>query len=226
MSGMLGWITGNNAQKRKSAPKDAIVTLRQHLDMLQKREQHLEHQIEEQQALAKKNATTNKTAAKTAITRRRQHENTLSQTVAQISTLEQQISTIEAANINQETLKAMQKAGKAMADIHGGLTIDKVDQTMEELREQEALAKEIGDAITSNPGTNPVDEDELESELDALQQEQLDEKMLHTGSVPVNDQLNRLPAVANGPLPSRSQPTREEDDEEAEFAKLQAEMAL
>ncbi|KAI9849962.1 MAG: ESCRT-III subunit protein snf7 [Sclerophora amabilis] len=226
MSGMLGWITGNSAQKRKAAPKDAIVTLRQHLDMLQKREQHLQVQIDEQQNIARKNATTNKNAAKTAITRRRQHENTLSQTVAQISTLEQQISTIEAANINQETLKAMQKAGKAMADIHGGLTIDKVDQTMEELREQEALAKEIGEAITSNPMGQTVDEEELDGELETLRQEELDEKMLKTGTVPVSDEINRLPAAANGPLPGRAQPSREEEDQEEEFARLQAEMAL
>jgi hypothetical protein len=37
---------------------------------------------------------------------------------------------IEAANINRETLMAMEKAGKAMADIHGNLNIDKVDETM------------------------------------------------------------------------------------------------
>lgn len=61
MSGMLSWFTGNNAQKRKAAPKDAIVALRAHLEMLQKREAHLQIQIDEQQAIAKKNITTNKT---------------------------------------------------------------------------------------------------------------------------------------------------------------------
>ena len=61
MSGLMGWITGNNAQKRKAAPKDAIVALRAHLEMLQKREAHLQHQMDEQQAIAKKNISTNKT---------------------------------------------------------------------------------------------------------------------------------------------------------------------
>jgi len=62
--------------------------------------------------------------------RKKQHEHTLEQTSAQISTLEQQIYSIEAANINRETLAAMEKAGKAMAQIHGKLNIDKVDETM------------------------------------------------------------------------------------------------
>lgn len=69
-------------------------------------------------------------AAKAALRRKQQHAHSLEQTTAQIATLEQQIYSIEAANINQETLKAMQKAGKAMGQIHQGLTIDKVDQTM------------------------------------------------------------------------------------------------
>jgi hypothetical protein len=43
-----------------------------------------------------------------------------------------------------------------------------------------------------------VDEDELNEELDALEQEQLDNKMLKTGTVPVSDEIHRLPAAANG----------------------------
>lgn len=44
--------------------------------------------------------------------------------------LEQQVYSIEAANINHETLQAMKQAGAAMEQIHGGMSIDKVDETM------------------------------------------------------------------------------------------------
>jgi charged multivesicular body protein 4A/B len=54
----------------------------------------------------------------------------LSQTLASIETLEQQINAIESANINKETLAAMQRAGEAMKQIHGKLTVEKVDQVM------------------------------------------------------------------------------------------------
>ena len=67
----------------------------------------------------------------------------------------------------------------------------------EQLREQHELTQEIGNAITSMPITEPIDEDELEAELGALEQENLDEKML-TGTVPVADSLSRLPKAANG----------------------------
>lgn len=48
------------------------------------------------------------------------------------------------------------------------------------------------------PITEPIDEDELEADLAALEQENLDEKMLKTGTVPVADSLNRMPKAANG----------------------------
>lgn len=70
------------------------------------------------------------TAAKTALKRKKQHEHSLEQTQAQIGTLEQQINAIESANINKETLLAMEKASEAMKQIHGKLTVDKVDETM------------------------------------------------------------------------------------------------
>ena len=56
---MWSWFGGAAAQ-RKDAPKDAILGLRSHLDMLQKREKHLQNQIDEQQGIARKNANTNK----------------------------------------------------------------------------------------------------------------------------------------------------------------------
>lgn len=54
----------------------------------------------------------------------------MEQTVAQMGTLEQQINAIESANINRETLAAMEKAGDAMRYIHKDLTPQKVDETM------------------------------------------------------------------------------------------------
>jgi charged multivesicular body protein 4 len=152
-------------------------------------------------------------------------------------TVEREIGSIESANINKETLDAMKNASKAIQNIHGGLTVDQVDQTMEDLREQHAVGEEIAEALTQGAQTSGVDEDEL----DELQQEALDERMLKTGSVPVHDQIQRMPNAPSRFLGSESErrktemltvstakntPTAEEDDEEAELRKLQAEMAM
>ncbi|EHY55384.1 ESCRT-III subunit protein snf7 [Exophiala dermatitidis] len=221
---MWSWFGGASAQSRKDAPKKAILNLRQQLDMLKKREAYLESQMAEQDALARKNISTNKTAAKAALRRKKLHERTLEQTSAQITQIEQQIYSIEAANINQETLNAMKSAGAAMKQIHGNLTIDKVDQTMDELREQHALGEEIANAITNAPIGEPIDEADLEEELEGLEQEAMDERMLKTGPTPVTGEVNRLPAVSTGPIGNK--PSTVEEDEEEELRKLQAEMAV
>jgi charged multivesicular body protein 4 len=226
MSGVWGWFGGQSAQKRKDTPKNAILGLRSQLEMLQKRERHLQNQMDEQDTIARKNVSTNKNAARAALRRKKQHEHTLDQTVAQISTLEQQIYSIEAANINRETLAAMERAGEAMQQIHGKLNIDKVDETMEKLREQHALGEEIASAITNAPIGEAVDEGELDDELAELEQEQLDNKMLKTGTVPVSDEIHRLPAAANGEIKGKASAHTEEEDEEEELRKLQAEMAM
>ena len=72
------------------------------------------------------------------------------------------------------------------------------DNSRDQLREQHQLGEEIANAITSQPVGEQPDEDELDAELEGLEQEAMDERMLKTGTVPVNDQVNRLPAAANG----------------------------
>ncbi|KXJ90959.1 vacuolar-sorting protein SNF7 [Microdochium bolleyi] len=225
MSGVWGWFGGAAAAKKKDSPKNAILGLRAQLDMLQKREKHLMTQMDEQDGIARKNINTNKNAAKAALRRKKAHEHSLDQTVSQIGTLEQQINAIESANINRETLAAMERAGEAMKQIHGKLTPEKVDETMEKLREQNELSEEIVTAITSNSLGNQVDETELEDELEAMQEEALAEEMLKSGTVPVRDEISRMPAAANGEIKGKQQAI-EEDDEEAELRKLQQEMAM
>ncbi|GAB7350083.1 hypothetical protein MBLNU459_g0750t1 [Dothideomycetes sp. NU459] len=225
MSGWgMGWFGGGATQK-KDAPKNAILQLRSTLEMLNKREKHLQNQMDEEDQKARKFVNTNKAAARAALRKKKQLESTLEQTSAQIMNLEGQIASIETANINKETLDALSNASKAMKTIHGGLTIDKVDATMEDLEEQHAISKEIATALTQGSAANAVDDDELEAELQDLQQEELDNKMLKTGSVPVSDQVHRMPNVATGEVQGKA-PIQEEDDEEEELRRLQAEMAM
>ncbi|KAK0728406.1 Snf7-domain-containing protein [Lasiosphaeria miniovina] len=223
-AGIWGWFGGGAGQKRKDSPKNAILDLRTQLEMLQKRENHLQRQIEEQDGIARKNVTTNKNAAKAALRRKKLHEHSLDQTLGQIGTLEQQINAIESANINRETLAAMERAGEAMKQIHGKLTPEKVDEAMAKLSEQNGLSEEIAEAMVSINLGNAVDEEDLEADFEVLLQEQLDEKMLKTGTVP-QDAVQRLPTVATGEIKGKA-PAVAEDDEEEELRKLQAEMAM
>lgn len=58
---MWNLLFGPSAAKKKDIPKKAILDVRQQLEMLQKKEKHLEQQIEEQDSIARKNVQSNKT---------------------------------------------------------------------------------------------------------------------------------------------------------------------
>lgn len=216
---MWGWFGGGAAAK-KNAPKNAIINLREQLDMLTKRERHLEQQIADQDAIARKNVSTNKNVARTALKRKKLNEQSLATTQAQITTLEQQIHSIESATLNYETLRVMKDAGQAMKTIHGGMDIDKVEETMEEIRESAAISREMGEAITRVSLGNEIDEDELLKELEDMEQEQLDNKMIGAPVVPVTN----LNGPEKGKAPVHA--SKEEEDEEEELRKLQAEMMM
>ncbi len=62
-TGWGGWnlFGGSGGKAQKDTTKNAILGLRGTLDMLAKRERHIENQLGEQDSIARKNVSTNKT---------------------------------------------------------------------------------------------------------------------------------------------------------------------
>ncbi|KIE03055.1 ESCRT-III component, partial [Metarhizium majus ARSEF 297] len=202
MSGAWGWFGGGAAQRQKDSPKNAIVGLREQLELLQKREKHLQNQVDEQYEIARKNVSSNKAVAKKA--------------------LEPNICN-RICKHQRETLGAMERAAAAMKQIHGKLTPEKVDETMDNLREQNALGEEIVEAMNS-VNNNQLDDADLEAELEELQQEQLDEQMLKLSSASVPHAIQDMPRAVKREPPSKAAVEDEEEDDE--LRQLQAEMAM
>lgn len=77
---------------------------------------------------------------------------------------------------------------------------------MEDIAEQQDVAKEISDAI-SNPVAfgSDVDEDELEKELEELEQEELDKELL---DIPKADELPAVPATDLPAAPGKSRTSK------------------
>ncbi|KAI9003884.1 Snf7-domain-containing protein [Hyaloraphidium curvatum] len=217
------------ARASKTTPKDAIVKLRETLEMLEKREKYLQTKIDAELKFAKLNAAKNKRAALMALKRKKAYENEIMKIGGSRMTIETQVMAIENANVNLETMNAMRAGAEAMKQIHGNLNIDKVDQVMDDIREQMDLANEISDAISQPVGFGvEFDEEELNAELEELEQETLDEKLLDAGKT---EQVGALPSVPST-VPAIAQPPRpvkvaaREDDEDAELAELKASMAM
>merc|ERR1712200_315440 len=149
----------------------------------------LEKKIESEVATARKNAKTNKRAALQALKRKKRYDKQLQQIDGTLSTIEMQREALEGANTNTAVLQTMGDAAKALKAAHQHMDVDKVHDMMDDIAEQQDVAREISDAI-SNPVAfgQEFDEDELEAELDALgeeleldEQEALDKQMLDIG---------------------------------------------
>lgn len=218
---------GGNKQQKKELPKKAIVELREHIQMLNKKRSHLESQIDDQDKLARKHISTNKALAKNALKRKKGYEANLMKIENQIDSLETQLTAIESANLNLETMKAMKQGALAMKQIHGEYDVDKVENTMDDIREQVELADEISEAISRPVGGEYVDEDELDEELAALQEEEKESKQKNTAAQAPAQKAPAFeePELPNFPTVNKNKPQEEDEDEEALKA-LQAEMGL
>lgn len=80
--------------------------------------------------------------------------------------------------------------------------VDQVHDMMDDIAEQQDVAREISDAI-SNPVAfgQDIDEEELEKELEELEQEELDKELLGIQST---DELPNVPATAIPAVPART----------------------
>ncbi|CAD6635065.1 BAH_G0034620.mRNA.1.CDS.1 [Saccharomyces cerevisiae] len=238
-SSLFGWTSSN--AKNKESPTKAIVRLREHINLLSKKQSHLRTQITNQENEARIFLTKgNKVMAKNALKKKKTIEQLLSKVEGTMESMEQQLFSIESANLNLETMRAMQEGAKAMKTIHSGLDIDKVDETMDEIREQVELGDEISDAI-SRPlitGANEVDEDELDEELDMLAQENANQETSkivnnNVNAAPISENKVSLPSVPSNKIKQSEISVKdgeeeedEEDEDEKALRELQAEMGL
>ncbi|TDG97383.1 hypothetical protein EPR50_G00225470 [Perca flavescens] len=174
------------------SPQEAIHKLRETEEMLTKKQDYLEKRIEQEIMIAKKNGTKNKRAALQALKRKKRLEQQLTQIDGTLSTIEFQREALENSNTNTEVLKNMGFAAKAMKQVHENMDIDKIDDLMQDITEQQDVAREISEAI-SGPFGETFDEDELMAELAELEQEELEDSMKSMGG---------LPSVPSSKLPS------------------------
>ncbi|XP_046758773.1 charged multivesicular body protein 4b isoform X1 [Gallus gallus] len=151
-------------------------------------------------------------AALQALKRKKRYEKQLAQIDGTLSTIEFQREALENANTNTEVLKNMGFAAKAMKAAHDNMDIDKVDELMQDIAEQQELADEISTAISKPVGFGEeFDEDELMAELEELEQEELDKNLLEI-SGPETVPLPNVPSISIPSKPAKKKEEEEDDD--------------
>ncbi|KAJ7068247.1 vacuolar-sorting protein SNF7 [Mycena amicta] len=214
---MAGIMSYFGRKDTKQSARDAIVGLRQQLQLIEKKEEHLQKKIDQELKIAKANAVSNKPLATAALKRKRANETQLDQLRGQQMQLEMQVGTLESANLNAETMAAMKKASEVLQQIHGNMTVQKVDDTMAQINEQREVANEITELISNPTGADSLADEDLARELAELEDEALTDRLMGADHVPMH-----VPPGATRQPPAAVA----EDDEEAMLRQLQAEMAM
>lgn len=227
---LWGASTEEKQRKQKESTKSAIIDLRGQIQLLSKKQTHLEQQIDELREKAKAYMQKKNTnMAKIQLKKSKMLENEMTKSLQQIENLEMQLFTIENANLNLETVKAIGKANSAMKEISTSMNVDKVEDTMDEVRENMDMNEEISEALTRPIGGSAyVDEEELEDELADLMLEDETEKLeKNVGNSVIENTNSFLPNVPLSDLSSKQHVEEEEEDEdELALKALQAEMDL
>ncbi|XP_028933451.1 charged multivesicular body protein 4a [Ornithorhynchus anatinus] len=223
MSG-LGWLFGRGKKEKGPSPEEAIQKLRETEAILLKKQEFLEQKIQQELLTAKKHGTKNKRAALQALRRKKRLEQQLAKADGTLSTLEFQREAIENATTNAEVLRTLGQAARAMSQAHRDMDIDKVDELMADVTEQQEVAQQISDAISRPVGFgDDVDENELLEELKELEQEDLVREPRDVGDKKEEEEeeeeeLLDLPSVPSTHLPTVPAPKEDEEEELKQLA--------
>lgn len=210
---------GGKANEKTPTPQEAIQKLLEIEDLLRKRQDVLEKKIDDELKTAKANGVKNKRLALQALKRKKRYEAQLNQIDGTLTTLEYQREALENANTNTEVLKSMGFAAKAFKSAHLELDVDKVQDLKDDIAEQQELANEISNVISSPIGMDAqFDEDDLMKELEELEQEDLDKELLNIPSAATDS----LPSVPTHSEPAAASKTSKATDEEKELKELLA----
>lgn len=187
--------------KKKSQPivkpDQAIHKLQETLDMLSKREAHLESQISMMREEAKKSLQQkNKSRAIHLLKKCKLLQTQVDSVFGTKFNLETQILALTQAVANTETVSAMRVGKDTLQGLEKQMDADNVANVMEEITESMANLSDVTSAM-SQPIGPAIDEDELLAELDALSLE----------SEPVRDVVRELD------LPSVPKTVQEDEEE-------------
>lgn len=210
--------------------KAAITKVRDTLETIGKRKDHLMRKVDGEVTNAKKfSAAGKKREALQCIKRKKMFEKQLEQLSNTEITLETQMLTLESMNMNQEALSAQRLAAKTMQTQMTNMGgVDAVEETMDQVEDGLADANEIAEALgrsVAMPGME--DEDDLLAELEGLEASDLADDLgqVNLGNANAAAEQTQV-EFPSAPLPSAGTGPVQMTDEERELAELEQSMAM
>lgn len=165
----MGALFGKSKKQvsRVTEQDKAVLQLKQQRDKLKQYQKKIELNLEKDRLLAKKLLEEGKRdRAKLLLRKKKYQEQLLLNTDAQLEKLEQLTHDIEFAQVEIQVLDGLKSGTAALKKVHEILSIDEIEQIMEESKEGIEKQREI-DAVISGELTQE-DEDAVEAELEAI----------------------------------------------------------
>lgn len=110
--------------------------------------------------------------------KKKYQEQVLSRADGQLENLERMIHDLEFAQVETRVVDGLKVGNTALKQLHALLSIDEIEKVMDETREGIEKQREIDEVLTSTfvATEEEIDESEIEAELDALMEADINEK--------------------------------------------------
>eukprot|EP00484_Ammonia_sp_Unknown_P021777 CAMPEP_0197028088 /NCGR_PEP_ID=MMETSP1384-20130603/7870_1 /TAXON_ID=29189 /ORGANISM="Ammonia sp." /LENGTH=226 /DNA_ID=CAMNT_0042457035 /DNA_START=149 /DNA_END=829 /DNA_ORIENTATION=+ len=203
---------GNDAKKPPKRPKEemsekdkAALDVKRQRDRLIKYEKEMQKKIDRETEMCKKLLKAGKRdQAKLALRKKKYQQNLLEKTRNQLLNIEELIENVEAAQMQQEVFKAMQVGTDLLQKINSEMSIEEVEQLMDDTAEAIAYQQELNDLLSQD--LTAADEDDVLKELAQIEQMEADELGLE------------MPDAPSKEVQKEDQQQVEEEEEEEEEA--------
>jgi len=198
---------------------DAMQMIRLSIENAEKREKFLQNKIDNvllTQAKSKM-AQGDKRSAMNLMKRKKMYQAEIEKLDNVRMTLETQAIQLESAAHNQDTITAMQTGTSAMKRIRKSFGIDKVDELVENIRDEADTAEEISRAIATPLDPYMMDDDDLMRELN-----ELDDLTISTS----NNTTKKQETTSFWSMPSIPNRKTQHQKDREDLKKLEAEMML
>lgn len=206
--------------------KAAMEKLRTKSQDMDKKQAHLQKQVDACTARAKQYAKAkNKKAALRELEKRKMYEKNIDDVFKIQRNIETQLFTLERTIFNTEVHSVMANATSAIKDELKRTNVDDIGELQDDLQEAIEDANEVNE-IMANPIGQVVDEAELEDDLAALEADLEEEDFAELAKEGALDQLDALPSapskqIAKAPVqvekPVTAKPVSAADKELAEL---------
>lgn len=188
----MGFLFSKPKAQKKSKRRDdalteeeeAVLELKQAKRKIEKYVAKLDKAIVKDVETAKKLLRLKKKQqAKLCLVKKKQHEKHQEGAYGKISNLDKMLMDIEMAKFNKETFEAMKQGTSALQKLNNELTIEDVEQLMEDNEEAMAYANEINDILADLDG---VTDEDVMAELLEMEEMEADELNMALPDVPTN----------------------------------------